>query len=134
MIGIIAALIAIAAEAILELLFEGATELASTAAAHAVRRSRTANPLLAGIGFVVLGAAAGFLTSWLLPHRLLPRVSSLRGISFLVAPLCTGAVMHFYGQWRRRRGGDPSLLATFWGGALFAFAMATVRWFLVGRA
>jgi hypothetical protein len=39
-----------------------------------------------------------------------------------------------FGQWRRRRGGDPTLLATFWGGALFAFAMAAARWLLIGRA
>jgi hypothetical protein len=35
--------------------------------------------------------------------------------------------MHVYGSWRRRRGGDPSLLATFWGGATFALAMGLAR-------
>ncbi|MGC9971067.1 MAG: hypothetical protein ABSE56_10785 [Bryobacteraceae bacterium] len=133
MIEIILALLEIVVEAIV---FEEAIEVswAWKPIAHAFRRSRLANPVLAGIGILVLGAAAGFLTAWLLPHRLLPMTSSLRGISLLVAPLCTGWIMHLFGRWRRQRGGDPSLLATFWGGALFAFAMATVRWVLVGRA
>ena len=37
------------------------------------------------------------------------------------------------GKWRRRLGGRPTYLATFWGGALFAFAAALVRWLTIGR-
>jgi len=41
-------------------------------------------------------------------------------------------MMHLYGRWKRTGGKDPSLLATFWGGALFAFAFAAARLVLMG--
>jgi len=40
--------------------------------------------------------------------------------------------MHWFGIWRRAEGRPPSTLATYQGGALFAFAMALVRWLVVG--
>jgi hypothetical protein len=101
---------------------------------HAFRRGRTADPLVAGLWFVILGWLAGIAGAFLLPHRLLPKMSPLPGISLILAPASAGLAMHLFGQWRRRRGGDPTLLATFWGGALFAFAMAAARWLLIGRA
>jgi hypothetical protein len=55
------------------------------------------------------------------------------GVSLVLSPLSAGLVMKAFGDWRRRRGGDPSFLATFWGGALFAFSFALVRWLMVGR-
>jgi len=57
----------------------------------------------------------------------------LAGVSLILAPLGTGAAMHAFGVWRRRRGAPASRLATFWGGALFAFAMAFTRWLFLGR-
>jgi len=53
-------------------------------------------------------------------------------MSLVLAPLAGGAMMHLYGQWKRTGGKDPSLLATFWGGALFAFAFAAARLVLMG--
>jgi hypothetical protein len=35
--------------------------------------------------------------------------------------------MDRYGEWLENRGGSRSHVATFWGGALFAFGMAFVR-------
>src|SRR6266508_501864 len=51
----------------------------------------------------------------------------LAAIGLFITPLGTGAAMHVYGSWRRRRGGDPSLIATFWGGVMFALAMGLAR-------
>jgi len=39
--------------------------------------------------------------------------------------------MEQYGQWREENGGERSFIATFWGGALFAFSMALVRFLWV---
>ena len=47
--------------------------------------------------------------------------------ALLVAEVVLPAVMHQYGRWRRARGGNLTHLATFWGGALFALAMAGPR-------
>jgi hypothetical protein len=53
------------------------------------------------------------------------------GASLALSPLMTGVVMAFYGRWRSRRGHAISSASTFWGGALFAFGMALVRFLLV---
>jgi len=41
--------------------------------------------------------------------------------------------MDRYGQWREDRGQSRSYIDTFWGGALFAFTMALVRFVWAGR-
>jgi hypothetical protein len=98
---------------------------------HATSRSRHANPALAALGFLLLGGLCGALTGWLLPNRLLP-APPVANISLVVAPLAGGVMMHLYGEWKRMAGKDPSLLATYWGGALFAFAFAAARLVLMG--
>jgi hypothetical protein len=96
-------------------------------------RSRSqAHPVLAGVGVALLGGLAGVLTSLMWPARIF-QPGPLRGASLLLSPLITGAVMEYYGQWREDRGGPRSYVATFWGGALFAFSMALVRFVWVGR-
>jgi hypothetical protein len=121
-------------EAFLQLLAEVPFELGFEALAHSVRRGRFANPVLAGIGLVIIGAIAGSATCWLFPDPLLRPSPRLPGLSLVLAPLATGAAMHALGSWRRRQGGDPTLLATFWGGALFAFAMGAARAVCLARA
>jgi len=54
-------------------------------------------------------------------------------LGLVLAPLATGAAMHAFGARRRRHGRATSGLATFWGGAAFAFAMALARWLAVAR-
>jgi hypothetical protein len=92
----------------------------------AFRRRSRAHPIVAGLGVVLLGGLAGVLTSLIWPTRLF-RPGPLPGASLLVSPLITGLVMDRYGQWRADHGGARSYVATFWGGALFAFSMALVR-------
>jgi len=87
--------------------------------------------VLAGIGIMVMGGLAGLITSFLLPSRIL-QPGPIRGASLFLSPLVTGMVMDRYGQWREDRGVERSFIATFWGGALFAFSMALVRFALVG--
>ena len=84
------------------------------------------------MGLAFAGAAAGVLSAWLLPHRLIAARAVLPGVSLLLAPLATGAAMHFLGKLQRRLGRSPGSLATFRGGALFALSMALIRWWLVG--
>jgi len=40
--------------------------------------------------------------------------------------------MHAYGQYRRRRNKPTTYLGTFWGGVIFAFFMALVRFLAYG--
>lgn len=94
------------------------------------QRSR-AHPVIAVAGVLLLGGLAGVVTSLVVPFRIFPS-TPLRGASLLLSPLATGAAMSVYGRWKERRGRERSFLASFWGGALFAFGMALVRFIWVG--
>jgi hypothetical protein len=95
-------------------------------------RQRTrSHPVIAGAGAALMGGLAGVLTSLSWPTRIL-QPGPFRGVSLLVSPVITGLIMDRYGQWREDRGAGRSFLATFWGGALFAFTMALVRFVWVG--
>ncbi len=113
-----------ATEALMEFGFESLSSLC--------RSQRATNPLLAGCGLALVGGALGLVFALLAPHRLLP-AAHFPGLSLLVAPVGVGWLMHTFGRWRRKRGGNPTSLATFWGGAIFAFSLALVRWLMVGR-
>jgi len=123
-----AALLDIVVEFLLQLLFE----LAAEALSALINRWRQGSPAVSTIGLALFGGAAGLLSAWLFPHRLIAGRVALPGVSLLLAPLATGSVMHFLGKRLRRSGRSPSNLATFRGGSLFAFSMALIRWWLVG--
>jgi hypothetical protein len=96
-----------------------------------LRRHTRVHPVIAGIGIAMWGALAGAVVSLAWPARILPPVV-VRGASLVLSPLISGAVMHQYGQCRDRQRESRSHLATFWGGALFAFSMAVVRFMWLG--
>jgi tellurite resistance protein TehA-like permease len=86
---------------------------------------------LVAAGIAIMGTVCGLICCRVLPHRLI-KPAPWPGLSLVLAPLGAGMVMQVFGSWRRERGGKTSSLATFWGGALFAFCMAYVRWLIVG--
>ena len=59
--------------------------------------------------------------------------ATLPGLSLVLAPLAAGGAMYLLGEGLRTLGRNPSRLATFYGGAIFASAMALVRWRLISR-
>ena len=116
--GIWEFLLQIFAQVLIEFGFGSMTESAR-------QRSRS-HPALAILGVLLLGGLAGAVTSLVVPTRIFPS-SPMRGTSLLLSPLAAGATMSVYGRWKERRGSERSFLASFWGGALFAFSMALVR-------
>jgi hypothetical protein len=84
------------------------------------------HPVYGLLGLGLLGAVSGGLIAWLLPHRLFG-TPAVPGASLVASPLLNGLFMHFYGTWQARRSGRESLAASFWGGAVFAFGFALVR-------
>jgi hypothetical protein len=124
-------------EVLLELLLEVIAEIVFTfgweGLAQVVRKRQHARPVFAGLGYAIVGALAGGVSLLLLPRRLLP-TGSIRGGSLVLAPLVTGLLMQTYGDCRRQRGHTTTGLATFWGGAIFAFSMALVRFLAYGLA
>jgi hypothetical protein len=128
--GLLGALGEVFLEVVLQVLFEGLIEVAWEALAGSKRKTAV-SPWLSGIALLMVGAAAGGVSAVVFPQRLtgIPRVP---GLSLILAPLVTGTAMQGFGNWRRSRGRKPSRLASFWGGAAFAFGMALVRFLIVG--
>ncbi len=75
---------------------------------------------------VVLGVVLGVVSLLIVPIHII-RTVAIPGISLFLAPVFVGATMYLWGRYRRKRGQRVSTVATFWGGALFAFSSALVR-------
>ena len=110
---------------LLEFLAQVLLELGWESAKRALGRENH-HPALAALGFLVLGAMVGAAWVWIHPDRIAVR-PPIPGASLILAPLLVGASMHVFGSYRRARGHNPTNLATFFGGASFAFAVAAVR-------
>jgi hypothetical protein len=82
-------------------------------------------------GYAAAGFALGAGSGWLLPRRMLP-MPATQGISLLVSPALSGVAMSLWGSYRRERGRPATSMATFWGGASFAFGCALGRFVSVG--
>ncbi len=90
------------------------------------RRRSQADPVLARVGYVLIGALLGALSALALPLRLArDPVISLVGV--LLNPLLFGFLSDYYGHLRRRKERMTTNLATFWGGALFALSLGAAR-------
>jgi hypothetical protein len=113
-------------EILWQILFEVATSFGWESIDHSMRTERKADPVLAGLGHLLMGLVAGVISLFILPGRLVPR-SPLPGISLVLSPLGTGLAMHLIGELWRERGKDRPKLFSFWAGAIFAFGMALVR-------
>ena len=92
--------------------------------------SRPVNPLLAGVGYFLLGLIAGGLSLLIFPHPLV-RPSRVHGISLVVSPLVTGCLMSLIGAILRRHGKRTTQIESFGYGYVFAFGMALIRFFFV---
>lgn len=121
-------LVDVAFQFLVEFIFEAATE----AIIELFNPSRKHGTVLSTIGLVLGGAVAGVISSTLIAHRLAPNLVGVPGLSLFVAPLIAGAAMKQLGNLARRIGLNPSILLTFRGGAIFAFSMALIRFWLVG--
>ena len=123
-------------EVLFELLFEGLGQVIGEALIEigivGVRApfEKRGNPVVSCIALLVLGAALGALLAWLAPERLTPWRAP-PGASLVVAPLIAGGCMHAFGRWRASRGHSVTNLATFHGGASFAFGSALVRYLML---
>ena len=89
-------------------------------------RSPEFDPIAVAGLYVVLGVFAGASSLLIFPHPLI-RPSRLHGISLLVSPILSGAIMSLVGATLRRKGKRVIQLETFWYGFAFAFGVALVR-------
>ena len=117
-------------ELVVELLFQGLGELVVEGVVRVLgapfgRRERH-HPIIAGIGLLVIGAALGEASCWVWPYRIVGP-GPYPGLSLVISPVINGLVSDVLGAWSERHGRSRTYLATFWGGALFAFGMAGAR-------
>jgi hypothetical protein len=134
LLALLEPLLEIFGEALLEI-FEAPFQLFFGFAAGALReliQAWTIGPAVSSVGLLLVGAAAGLLSAFVVPHALIATRVVLPGVSLLLAPLVTGSAMYFSGNRVRRFGWRASNLAGFRSGALFAFSMALIRWWLIG--
>ena len=125
-------LVEILGEALLQLGGEALIEGVWRLLGDPFRERGRAHPVLAGIGLVLIGGAMGLLLWLVFPVRMM-KSGGIPGASLVLSPMLAGLVMHYYGRWRASRGASVSYTAAFWGGALFAFGMASARFLLIGR-
>jgi hypothetical protein len=119
--AVVEALLEFVFELVIELLVEiGWTALTSPA-------SRPASPLPALVGYPLVGTVLGGLSLLLLPHHLVDD-PALRLTTLVVSPIFAGLAMAGVGALRRKRGQDTIRLDSFLYGALFALALAGVRY------
>lgn len=121
-------------EVILELILEGLVqiggefffELGLRSLGETIAPRGEKNPLLAGIGYALLGLLAGGLSLLIFPNYFV-RSRQFHGASLLVSPLLAGAVMAGFGWLLEHRGERRLRLDSFTYGFVFALPMAIVR-------
>jgi len=122
------------AEVLAEMFFEvvlGAiVDLMVRSTRNLVAESNAIDPVLATVGYLLLGTGFGILSIFLLPHSLIPR-SRFHGASLVVSPVLTGLVMSQVGRSLRRQGKDSVQIESFGYGFTFALGVAMIRFFFV---
>lgn len=86
---------------------------------------RPPNPWLAGLGYILFGAAIGGISLWVFPANLVPQ--PWRVVNLVATPVAVGGVMVLMGAWRAKRGQAVLRLDRFAYGYLFALSLALVR-------
>ena len=126
-------------EIILELLFEVflyifgeiLVELGFRSLGETMTSREERNPVLAGIGYALLGTIGGFLSLLIFPDAFV-RSERLHGINMVISPLLAGLGMAGLGWLLARAGKRRLRVDSFFFGFIFALPMAIVRFFFTG--
>jgi hypothetical protein len=118
------------AEALLQIGLEIVLDVFSRSVGEKIKDFPVGSPILALMGYLVLGVGVGFGCYLAFPHPLVPP-SKVHGISLLISPLITGLVMAQVGAVIRRKGKSSVRIESFAYGFTFAFGVALVRFFMV---
>src|SRR5262249_32910786 len=125
------ALLEVFVEVGLELGGEAIFDVLGRAILGAFGPSESRHPVLAFIGYFLLGCSAGGFSVILFRHPLV-RPSRFHGLSIVVSPLATGLIMSLVGAALRRRNITVTRIESFAYGFAFALGMAVVRFHFVG--
>ena len=120
-------LIQLVGELLLQIVADMLFELGIRSVGRALKRN-LASPVLAAIGYILLGFAAGGISLLILPKHLI-QVQWLKFLSLAAVPTAAGMAMSLVGRLRRRQGTELIRLDTFVYGFVFALAMTLIRFF-----
>jgi hypothetical protein len=116
------------ADLFLELAGEAILDFALRAIAQVFEDSEVSSPVLAFVGYWLLGVLTGGLSLLIFPHPL-AHPSRIHGISLLINPVIAGVVMSLIGFTLRKRDKRVVQIENFGYGFAFAFGMALLRFF-----
>jgi hypothetical protein len=111
---------------LLQVIFEVLAEIGFHSLKEPFRGSRPGHPLMAALGYALLGAIAGAVSLAVVPQALVTG-PKLRIANLILSPVAAGLVMSLLRGVRLRRGQTPVRLDSFAYGYIFALAMALVR-------
>jgi hypothetical protein len=120
LVGIFEFLLEVAGSLLVELGMRSFSEVTIT------REQR--NPILAGIGYGLLGSIAGGVSLLIFPEAF-ARSEKFHGISLLISPVLAGLAMAGFGWLLERSGKRRLRLDSFVYGFIFAMPMALVRFY-----
>lgn len=123
-------------EIIFELIFEGVlyitgdllVELGARSLGETIASRDERNPILAGLGYALLGLIAGGLSLLIFPEAI-ARSERFHGINVLVAPAMAGLGMAGLGWLLERSGKRRLRIDSFLYGFIFALPMSLVRFY-----
>jgi hypothetical protein len=128
------ALLSAVAELLFEVFFQVVVEalvaLIVRSIRNAFQETNAINPILATIGYMLLGSAFGIASVPLFPHPFF-QPSKLHGISLVISPIITGLVMSQVGIMLRRKGKQAVRIESFGYGFTFALGLAIIRFIFV---
>ncbi|MCP3851290.1 MAG: hypothetical protein GY694_13770 [Gammaproteobacteria bacterium] len=115
-------------ELLLQIMVEVLIELGFNGVASTFQNRKNRSPLLAFIGYSILGGLAGALSLWVVPHQVIES-EAFALLNLFITPIVAGLLMSYLGYLRKRKGKDVIRLDSFIYGFTFAFAMALVRYY-----
>ena len=123
-------------EIIFELIFEGVlyitgdllVEFGARSLGETIASRDERNPILAGLGYALLGLIAGGLSLLIFPEAI-ARSERFHGINVLVAPAMAGLGMAGLGWLLERSGKRRLRIDSFLYGFIFALPMSLVRFY-----
>ncbi len=115
-------------ELLLQIIVEVLIELGFNGVANNIKNRKDRSPFLAFIGYCILGAIAGAVSLWIVPHQVIES-ETFALLNLFVTPILAGFIMSYIGYLRKRSGKDRIRLDSFIYGFTFAFAMALIRYY-----
>ena len=115
-------------EALLQFVFSLLVDLGFHSLKETTVSREERNPILAGIGYALLGTILGGVSLLIFPEAL-ARSERFHGIGLLISPVLAGLAMAGFGWLLERSGKRRLRLDSFVYGFIFAMPMALVRFY-----